>query len=405
MGKRKIKPGNQSTTQQVYQASLDLKITTEKEPITKTEKVLNWFRNHRYFSWVIIILTGASLIGSAYQLFDLVSNDIAQAQQPHIEVQLVRGNVFDSQLDVTPLWKNETNSGFSEPLDVQIALRNTGKKDATNVNIYLITHSCCISLFHQSGESVPGALVADATNIFEGNFVSHYALDRVSPSPVLDLFENRLQIKLRFQIVIGTPTLDKVGTTNLEGVEIETPILSRVHITFKHSDATSGSFPIHYLVTYAETNEPVSGVLYLNAPASVLTTSDNLVNINAPTNFVGAELPPMLDDIYVVNEKNVKIPSTANMTASSDSMVIEKRHNQLALVELYVGQEKMYVEADSNGDGYVDALYLHEVGLDTDIEQWWRFSFKEKTEFLPVSLIGSSIEDIVDISRELLIDK
>jgi hypothetical protein len=85
---------------------------------TRADRIFDWFRNHRLFSLVVVMLTGISLLSSAYQLFDFIRTDIKENQVPRLELQFVEENRFTDRLEVVPYWTNTAKSGFSEPLAV-----------------------------------------------------------------------------------------------------------------------------------------------------------------------------------------------------------------------------------------------------------------------------------------------
>ena len=206
-------------------------------------------------------------------------------------------------------------------------------------------------------------------------------------------------------MVLGAPILEDIGWTDLNDNQVLTPIISRVHVSFSDLGATHGTFPIKYLVTYAEASEPVSGVLYLTIPTSSVNHEEQMLVTNISMDYLESTSPPDIDDKYVIDSKNVTITSMANINDTINGTVIEKRQDNYAVIELYINDVKMYVELDVDSDGFIDSLFLHDISLDTEVERWWQFSYKESVEFLPVSRISSSPKDYADIFWKVILEK
>jgi hypothetical protein len=358
----------------------------------RVDRTLDWLRNHWFFSVVILLgiflLTVSGVIKSVGDLYDLFQ----RARKPHLELSFITSDKLTKNLEINPHWQDETGSGFSDPIPIKIALRNTGEVKATNVQVRMIYRASGVALSGSSGDFVPPPVIpADVFKIYGGEAVTLYRINEIDPSPVFDLLEKDLQLRLQLRTVTGWPVMED-GIVKI--------LLS--HIDFFYSDAKEwGKFPIYYVLTYSESNKPLSGMLLLTIDSATLKSYEQKKQEvrHIKMDFIAEVDVPQFEEPRDITVKKLTlftkgVDSLKNLIIKGgiisnidivEGEIKENISEKSVWHEIFINGRKVYIEADTNKDNYVDSVYYRI--RDSEKDRWFHLKPVMKYNFIPLDHI------------------
>lgn len=369
---------------------------TERE-VDRVEEFFRRIRRHPHLALLviagIIFLTLAGLISS----FSTVYNTFRSEDRPRIEALFLDGVDATKTLRVEPEWAGSVRTGYSNVIPITVALRNIGSASASSVRVHLAYPPGVLSLENGSGNPEPPGVLNNMFNITETGSAQSFRIDQLNVSPVLEPFEKKLEIRLRFRDVVGIPIFS-------DDVFLVLPLSA----AFTNTDANDlGRFPIYYVIDYEETNTPESGILFLDI-GNISDTEAGAVHDDITLNMIVESTELDLPTPSISVSKKVHF-FNGPMSEAYHWALSEREFDSSAFVEADVSESAnenmswmvisapdrltcIYLDKDKDGD--LDAIYI-EAGED----KWVQLEPSRATDYL-------SLAKIVDLAKpESMINK
>jgi hypothetical protein len=219
-----------------------------------------------------------------------------------------------------------------------------------------------------------------------------YRINEISPSPVFDLLENDLQLRLRLRTVIGLPVLEDRIVKILPA-----------YIDAFHRDAKEwGEFPIHYVITYSESTKPLSDMLLLTIDSTTLKSyeqKNQRAKHNIKMDFIAQVDAPQIEEPRYITAKPLTLYTgganklnnlmlKGGSVSNNDIVKGEIKENMSAQSiwhEVFINERKVYVEVDANKDNYIDSAYY--IAQDPEKARWFHVKPNAKYNFIPLDYI------------------
>lgn len=250
-------------------------------------------------SKLLTILTAAlaalAAVAAGLGNYEKIYNFAYPPEPAAIQVGFLERSKVSPNAEMRPTWSDYSMSGYSEPLKLPLAIRNSGGTTAENITIRFV-HSNPFALYLDGdGELTQAGLLSEVVSITGTETVTEFRVPKLAPSKVYEILDENLLISFRLRERVGIPYFYK-----------DVALVAPFWVDFHHAAADkSGSFPIDYVVSM-DGAEDVSGRLF----ASI----DQRTNSQIQSVHIGGSIileladdvgPPILDEAEIVSQHTI----------------------------------------------------------------------------------------------------
>lgn len=361
-------------------------MTDDLKPLNqKVAKFVRIIRKNIFVSISIVLLavllTFAGVIDAAQKIIAF----FRATAKPNLEVVVLDKKRPQKELTISPTWKNRFSSGFSDPISIVVALRNSGAAPATNIEIFLDYPPGVVNVKQSTGAPTPPALLGDVQSITGYEKVERFSVARIDASPISNIFEKELQLQLRFRQIVGIPV-----------IEAGLPFIRPLSIDFGSPKFKKGEFPISYSIKYSESDKLITGTIKLRLdrteePLLVPSRLNAVIDIekkNSPAPELNSKSQTENFDLHFLSDglnglvplvssdcKNVK-PNVEVAKASEG----RNDHDVWTTFVTKNGEKVIYV--DRGDDGTLDQLFTQ-----FKSGEWWELAPKGQAAYVALAQI------------------
>jgi hypothetical protein len=359
------------------------------------ESVKNWFLSNRFWGPIIAIFMVSSAVKTAFETTIYFTSLPSKHHTPILKVAFAENDKISAQKSVSPAWSNDGYVGFSDPVSIKLAVINEGKKQATNVEVYILYSSTYALINKTKGEDVPYGFLSSHQKVSLGDRVSSYSISHLNSSNIPHLLDSTVQLQLRFREVIG-----------IAFSEDNLPVIQRMYMDFKDENVGSeGIFPLHYLITCDELEKPITGTISLRIPTEKIAIYKQKLNdrTSHELNYEGeVDMSGIISDAILAKTASKEIDLYCEgSTNAVHAKIYDLQSETNAMLCMIVDDQFLYAEADENLNGFVESIY---VGTLASSEKAIRTRTQKPVESLTsLQVFGTGMEGMNSyIRRQLL---
>jgi len=194
---------------------------------------------NRLIALVTAGLAALAALAAALGNYEKIYAFFVKPEPASIEIGFVEQAGVTSDIIVSPVWNDYAMSGFSQPIELPLVVRNAGGVVAQNLKVRFIFPDPVGFYVRGDGAAIKPGQLSDVASITGYETVTEFEVSDLGPSKVYSLLDENLALAFRLRERVGVPF-----------VYSDVAMVAPMWMDFGHKGSSSGrTMPIDYVVS------------------------------------------------------------------------------------------------------------------------------------------------------------
>jgi len=193
----------------------------------------------RMIALVTAALAGLAALAAALGNYEKIYAFFVKPDPASIQIGFLEKTGVTSDITVSPVWSDYAMSGFSQPIELPLVLRNAGGIAAQNLKVRFIFPDPVGFYIRGDGEAIKPGQLSDVASITGYETVTEFEVSDLSPSRVYNLLDENLALSFRLRERVGVPF-----------VYSDVAMFAPMWMDFGHKGSSSSrTMPVGYVIS------------------------------------------------------------------------------------------------------------------------------------------------------------